>query len=144
MQGYAAGITEGGKDAVNALKQVLLDMEPLIIAKSPPTVYSPLHKIDTWGERTIGAFGDGMRNAGAALRDSARLAIGAARPEFAGAAALGVSNAAASGSPLIINNNFTAGSVRKDDDIRRITERIHVQARLRGGLHGGGASAIVL
>lgn len=144
MQGYAAGITEGGKDAVNALKQVLLDMEPLIVAKSPPTVYSPLHKIDIWGERTIGAFGDGMRNAGAALRDSARLAIGAARPAFDGVAAMGVANAAASGSPLIINNNFTAGSVRKDDDIRRITERIHVQARLRGGLHGGGASAVSL
>jgi hypothetical protein len=144
MLSYAEGLKLGGESAKITLGGVMSGLVPLVIAKSPPTQYSPLHKIDTWGERTMGAFGDGMKNAGAALRDSARLAIGATRPAFAGAAAMGISNAASSGSPLIINNNFTAGSVRKDEDIRRITERIHVQARLRGGLHGGGASAISL
>ena len=145
MDAYADGIERGGVGVVQVLRNVLTNMEPLLVAKSPPTMHSPLHKIDDWGSRTIGAFGDGMRNAASSLRDSARFAVDFARPELENVAALGVSNAAAaSGSPVVINNNFQPGSVRKDEDIRRITERIHVQARLRGGLHGGGASAVSL
>ncbi len=145
MDAYADGIERGGVGVVQVLRNVLTNMEPLLVAKSPPTMHSPLHKIDDWGSRTIGAFGDGMRNAASSLRDSARFAVDFARPELENVAALGVSNAAAvSGSPVVINNNFQPGSVRKDEDIRRITERIHVQARLRGGLHGGGASSVAL
>jgi hypothetical protein len=145
MLAYGEGMTSA-KEAVKAhLRGVMADLVPVVEAHSPPGMHSPLHNIDEWGARTVTAFGDGMRKAGAALRQSASLAVGATRPEFESVAALGVSNAAASaGQPVVINNNFQPGSVRKDDDIRRITERIHVQARLRGGLHGGGASATAL
>ena len=145
MEAFGEGMTSAKDDVKRHLRGVMADLVPVVEANSPPGVQSPLHKIDDWGARTVTAFGDGMRKAGAALRQSASLAVGATRPEFDGVAALGVSNAAASaGGSVVINNNFTPGSVRKDEDIRHITERIHTQARLRGGLHGGGAAATTL
>jgi 2C-methyl-D-erythritol 2,4-cyclodiphosphate synthase len=145
MLAYGEGMTSGSAALKAHLHGVMADLVPIVEAKSPPGMDSPLHNISDWGTRTVTAFGDGMKKASVALRQSAAMAVGTTRPEFDGAAAMGVSNAAASSaSSLVINNNFQPGSVRKDDDIRHITERIHVQARLRGGLHGGGAAATSL
>lgn len=143
MGAYADGLKLGGEGAASALRGVMSGLVPLVEAKSPPTQYSPLHKIDSWGERTINAFGDGMRRASVALRQSAAVAVSATRPAFeAVPSAGGLMGGSQSGS-VVINNNFQPQSIRKDEDIRRLSERLSTQVRLRGGLRNGSSTPTV-
>lgn len=143
MGAYADGLKLGGEGAASTLRGVMSGLVPIVEAKSPPTQYSPLHKIDSWGERTINAFGDGMRRAGVALRQSAAVAVSATRPAFdAAPSAGGLMGGGQSGS-VVINNNFQPQSVRKDEDIRRLSERLSTQVRLRGGLRNGSSTPTV-
>ena len=144
MLSYADGIKLGGDAAKTTLDGVLQGMVPLVKAESPPTQYSPLHNIDSWGERTINAFGDGMRRAGVALRQSAAVAVSATRPAFDAAPSAGGAGYGSQSGSVVINNNFQPQSVRKDDDIRRLSERLSTQVRLRGGLRNGSSTPTVL
>lgn len=144
MQSYADGLKLGGDAARTTLDGVLKGMVPLVEAKSPPTQYSPLHKIDTWGERTINAFGDGMRRAGVALRQSAAVAVAASRPAFDAAPSMGSAGYGSESGSVVINNNFQPQSIRKDEDIRRLSERLSTQVRLRGGLRSGSSTTNLL
>jgi hypothetical protein len=144
MQSYADGLELGGAAARTTLDGVLRDMVPLVEAKSPPTQYSPLHKIDTWGERTINAFGDGMRRAGVALRQSAAVAVSASRPAFDAAPSMGGAGYGSESGSVVINNNFQPQSIRKDEDIRRLSDRLSTQVRLRGGLRSGSSTTNLL
>lgn len=141
MDAYMQGMRDMAPEMRDHLEQLLRDLVPIIEAHSPPGFKSPLHNIKDWGKGTMGAFGDGMVSAGEGLRQSANAAISAVRPVFGGAPQLAIENAGA-GRGVVINNNFQPGSVRKDEDIRRITERIHMQARLRGSIHNGGSASI--
>jgi len=144
MQSYADGLKLGGEAARTTLDGVLKGMVPLVEAKSPPTQYSPLHKIDTWGERTINAFGDGMRRAGVALRQSAAVAVAASRPAFEAAPRMGSAGYGSEAGSVVINNNFQPQSIRKDEDIRRLSDRLSTQVRLRGGLRSGSSTTNLL
>jgi hypothetical protein len=143
MNSYADGMLLGGDYARTTLDGVIRGLVPVVEAKSPPTQHSPLHNIDSWGERTINAFGDGMRRAGVALRQSAAMAVSATRPAFdAAPSAGGLMGGGQSGS-VVINNNFQPQSIRKDEDIRRLSERLSTQVRLRGGLRNGSSTPTV-
>jgi len=144
MDAYADGIRSGREGVVGAVRGVLNDVSGLLEAKSPPTVKSPLHEIDTWGERTINAFGDGMRRAGVALRQSAAVAVAASRPAFDAAPSMGSAGYGSESSSVVINNNFQPQSIRKDEDIRRLSERLTTQVRLRGGLRSGSSTTNLL
>jgi hypothetical protein len=143
MDAYADGLKIGGEKAKDVLREVVNGLRPLVEAKSPPTQYSPLHKIDSWGERTINAFGDGMRRASVALRQSAALAVSSTRPAFDAAPSMGGLMGGGQSGSVVINNNFQPQSVRKDEDIRRLSERLSTQVRLRGGLRSGSSTPTV-
>lgn len=140
---WADGLTSARPYMEGALRGAMSGLVPLVEAKSPPTQYSPLHNIDKWGERTINSFGDGMRRASVALRQSAAVAVSATRPAFDAAPAAGVAGFGGQSGSVVINNNFQPQSIRKDEDIRRLSERLSTQVRLRGGLRNGSSTPTV-
>ena len=143
MGAYADGLNTGGDYARTVLRGVMNRLVPIVEAKSPPTQYSPLHNIDSWGERTINAFGDGMRRASVALRQSAAVAVSATRPAFDAAPSAGALMGGGQSGSVVINNTVQPQSIRKDEDIRRLSERLSTQVRLRGGLRNGSSTPTV-
>lgn len=105
----------------------------LLHAESPPGPESPLHEIDKWGERTGGAWVQGLIDSLSTLRPIFRASLSdAGTPLQARSFDQPFVPPASIGPSITIIQNFGPSSVRSREDIRDIANETALRARLLG------------